>query len=262
MGTFPIILMTVLGGWAMLATVLALVWGGRLRRERLDHEAAQQHNARYRAAVRRLEERAAATAAQFEALERDYLALKRSVDADAGAQAREQGQPAAGRAFPMVVVDSLDLSAEIGLLFEHVARVAAAIRGYSAFTRGHHGPEPAKARYDLLWLSDCLHTFDRVGRALAGGNQQALAAACEELLSMYDMYPRDGSGYDSRDTFRRLAERVPLGAVTEAMRSIALKVASAPDAGATGIRHVEPERPQAAAPVPPAAAVPVAAGAA
>ena len=33
MGTFPIILMTVLGGWAMLATVLALVWGGRLRRE-------------------------------------------------------------------------------------------------------------------------------------------------------------------------------------------------------------------------------------
>ena len=77
MGTFPIILMTVLGGWAMLATVLALVWGGRLRRERLDHEAAQQHNARYRAAVRRLEERAATTAAQFEALERDYLALQR-----------------------------------------------------------------------------------------------------------------------------------------------------------------------------------------
>ena len=228
MGTFPIILMTVLGGWAMLATVLALVWGGRLRRERLDHEAAQQHNARCRAAVRRLEERAAATAAQFEALERDYLALKRNLDADAGAQAREQGQPAAGRAFPMVVVDSLDISAEIGLLFEHVARVAAAIRGYSAFTRGHHGPEPAKARYDLLWLSDCLHTFDRVGRALAGGNQQALAAACEELLSMYDMYPRDGSGYDSRDTFRRLAERVPLGAVTEAMRSIARSPRSTP----------------------------------
>ena len=84
------------------------------------------------------------------------------------AQAREQGQPAAGRSFPMVVVDSLDISAEIGLLFEHVARVAAAIRGYSAFTRGHHGPEPAKARYDLLWLSDCLHTFDRVGRAGPG----------------------------------------------------------------------------------------------
>ena len=91
--------------------------------------------------------------------------------------------------------------------------------------------------YDLLWLADCLHTFDRVGKALAGGSQRALAAACEELLSMYDAYPRDGSGYDSRDTFRRLAERVPLAGVTDAIRAIVMKT----DAG-------DAARPIAAAP--------------
>ncbi|KAF1695383.1 hypothetical protein [Pseudoxanthomonas daejeonensis] len=223
MGTLPIILMSVLGGWAVLATVLAVAWGRNLRHERGEHEAEQERNARYRAALRRLEGRATETAAQFEALEREYLVLRRRLEAEAPDTAPEE------RPFPMVVIDTLDISGEIGLLFEHVARVATAIRGYSAFTRGHSGPEPQKARYDLLWLADCLHTFDRIGRALAGGSQRSLAVACEELLSMYDMYPRDGSGYDSRDTFRRLAERVPLGAATEAVRSIAMKVAAAPE---------------------------------
>ncbi len=105
-------------------------------------------------------------------------------------------------------------------------RVATAIRNYSAYTRGHYGQEHTKARYDLLWLADCLHTFDRVGKALAGGSQRALSAACEELLSMYDTYLKDGSGYDSRDTFRRLSDRVPLAGVTDAIRAIAMKTAA------------------------------------
>jgi hypothetical protein len=153
--------------------------------------------------------------ARFEALQREHLALRQAHDASEQALAE---QP-----MPLVMIDSLDLSGEIGMLFEHVARVAIAIRNYSAYTRGHQGREPDKARYDLLWLADCLHTFDRIGKALAAGSQRALAAACEELLAMYDTYPKDGSGYDSRDTFRRLAERVPLAGVTDAIRVIAMK---------------------------------------
>ena len=221
MGIFPIILMSVLAAWAMLATVLVMVWGRGLRRERRGHEDARERLARYRAAARRLEEQAPATALRFEALQREHLELRRATEAR---------EPLPGeRAVPMVVIDSLEISGEIGTLFEHVARVATAVRDYSAYTRGHAGPEPAKARYDLLWLADCLHTFDRVGRALAGGSQRSLAAACEELLSMYGTYLKDGSGYDSRDTFRRLAERVPLAGVTDAIRSIAMKTAAAPE---------------------------------
>ncbi|WP_372018536.1 hypothetical protein [Pseudoxanthomonas sp. 10H] len=221
MNIFLILLMTVLAGWAILATVLAVAWAGRLRRTRQDHEDAQALNARYRAAVRRLEEHAAASLARFDALHREYLELKRSSEAGG----REPAEPP----LPLVVIDSLDLSGEIGSLFEHVARVAVAVRTHSAYTRGHHGLESPHARYDLLWLADCLHTFDRVGKALAGGSQRALAAACEELLSMYDAYLKDGSGYDSRASFQRLATQVPLGGVSDAMRAIVMKTAPAPD---------------------------------
>ena len=215
MNLFLIVLMAVLAGWAILATVLAVAWARRHRRERQGHEEALARNASYRDALKRLEERSAAVVERFKVLQREHQELKQTLEA--------KEQAPVETPMPMVVIDSLDLSGEIGTLFEHVARVAAAIRNYSAFTRGHHGKEPDKARYDLLWLADCLHTFDRVGKALAGGSQRALAAACEELLSMYDAYPRDGSGYDSRDTFRRLAERVPLAGVTDAIRAIVMK---------------------------------------
>ncbi|MBO9715455.1 MAG: hypothetical protein J7507_01240 [Pseudoxanthomonas sp.] len=215
MNIFLVLLMAVLAVWAILATVLALVWGGHLRRERQEHEDARQRNAQYRAALQRLEKEAAIAAARFEALQREHLALRQAHDASEQALAE---QP-----MPLVMIDSLDLSGEIGTLFEHVARVAAAIRSYSAYTRGHHGREPDKARYDLLWLADCLHTFDRIGKALAAGSQRALSAACAELLEMYAAYPGDGSGYDSRDTFRRLAAQVPLDRVSDAIRTIVMK---------------------------------------
>lgn len=220
MSIFPIILMTVLAVWALCATVLAVVSARRLRREQEAHGVAQDRMDRYRAALRRSEEKASAVALQFEALQREYVALHRSRE-------ESEAEPPE-RPVPTVMIDCLDISGEIGTLFEHVARVATAIRDYSAYTRGHYGPEHSKARYDLLWLSDCLHTFDRVGKALAAGSQRSLASACQELLQMYDAYLTDGSGYDSRDTFRRLSERVPLRAVSDAIRSIAMKTAVPP----------------------------------
>lgn len=238
MSIFPFVLMAILATWAVAATLLAAGLGRRLRHERQAHAEAQERNARYRAALRRLEETAAAVAARFDALQREHAELRQSIEA------REQAP--AERPLPTVVVDSLDISGEVGTLLEHVARVAVAIRSYSAYTRGHHGPEPNKARYDLLWLSDCLHTLDRVGKALAAGSQRELTAACGELLSMYDMYLKDGSGYDSRDTFRRLAERVPLAGVTDAIRSIAMKTAPDPE----GAGRAQPAGHEATQPVP------------
>lgn len=215
MSPFLIVLISVLAGWAVLATVIAMVCGRGLRREREAHEDARERSARYRAAARQLEQQAAAVAQRLEALQREHAALQKS----------QAEQPAVSGTLPvhLLAADSLDVSGEVGILFEHVARVAMAIRDYSAYTRGHYRQESNKARYDLLWLADCLHTFDRVGRALASGSTRALVTACEELLSMYDTYLHDGSGYDSRDTFRRLAERVPLGGVIEAIRALAAK---------------------------------------
>ena len=196
--------------WAIIATALALIRGKGLRRERSEHADAKHALARYRTAIVQLKTRATEAASEFEALQRRYLELQQTTEA----------QPSAEPPVPMILVNRLDISAEIGTLFEHVARVAKTIRHYSAYNRGHQAPEPSKARYDLLWLSDCLHSFDQIGQALAQGSVSALKTACRELLSMYEAYPRDGSGYNSRDTFRRLANEVPLTDVINAMKSI------------------------------------------
>jgi len=230
MSPFLIVLISVLAGWAVLATVIAMVCGRGLRREREAHEDARERSARYRAAARQLEQQAAAVAQRLEALQREHAALQQ-------AQAEQPATSPGPLPVHLLAADSLDVSGEVGILFEHVARVAMAIRDYSAYTRGHYRQESNKARYDLLWLADCLHTFDRVGRALASGSTRALVTACEELLSMYDTYLHDGSGYDSRDTFRRLAERVPLGGVIEAIRGLAAKAAES--AQATAQRQAE-----------------------
>jgi hypothetical protein len=218
MSVFLIVLMSVLAGWAALATVLAMAWGRGLRREREEHEEARERNAGYRDTVRQMAQQAAIVASRFEALQHEHLALQQSL------AAHDQQPPAP---VPLLQSGGVDVSGEVGVLFEHVARVALAVREHSAYTRGHYRQESNKARYDLLWLSDSLHTFDQLGRALAGGNARALASASGELAAMYDAYPRDGSGYDSRDTFRRLAERVPLASVSDAIRSLAAKAAQA-----------------------------------
>ncbi len=247
MNIFPIILMTVFAGWAVSATAVSVVYARRLHHERAAHGEAQERNGRYRAALRRAEEKAAAVAVQFEALQRENAGLRQAME---DSQARPAERP-----LPTVMIDCLDLSGEIGTLFEHVARVATAIRDHSAYTRGHYGPEHNKARYDLLWLSDCLHTFDRLGRALAAGSQRSLAEACQELLGMYDAYLVDSSGYDSRDTFQRLSARVPLAGVSDAIRSIAMKTAAPPEGPVPGSGLAPGQSGGLALPAAPAAGV-------
>ncbi|MBN6152533.1 hypothetical protein JR065_19550 [Xanthomonas sp. AmX2] len=222
--------------WALTATILAWVFFARLRREQDQQASAQDTIARHQAALTQLKARAAASARELEALQQAYASARRTLEelqaqGQAPAPAPETAEPPPA---PILVMERLDIAGEVGTLLAHVARVARSIRRYSAYSRGHNAPELSSARYDLHWLSDCLHSFDQVGHALARGNVDTLTAACTELLSMYEQYLKDGSGYNSRDTFQRLSSHVPLGDVTDAIRSIAAKASLARQAQASG----------------------------
>ncbi|MGV7194459.1 hypothetical protein [Xanthomonas axonopodis] len=214
--------------WALIATALAFVRGRQLRAESGQLASTQDSLGRYQAALSQLKARAAASALELESLQRSYAVLKQSLDQQEQ-NAAEQQDAAATEVIPMVMVQRLDIANEIGTLFAHVARVARSLRRYSAYSRGHSAPEPSTARYDLHWLADCLHSFDQIGHALVRGNVAALITACQDLLSMYDHYLKDGSGYNSRDTFQRLSSDVPLSEATDAIRSIIVKATLAQD---------------------------------
>ncbi|XUP35178.1 hypothetical protein WAE31_12370 (plasmid) [Xanthomonas axonopodis pv. vasculorum] len=214
--------------WALIATLLAFVRGRQLRAESGELASTQDSLGRYQAALSQLKARAAATTLELESLQRSYAVLKQSLEQHEQ-NAFEQQAATAGQVIPMVLVQRLDIASEIGTLFGHVARVARSLRRYSAYSRGHNAPEPTTARYDLHWLADCLHSFDQIGHALVRGNVAALITACHDLLSMYEHYLKDGSGYNSRDTFQRLSNDVPLSEATDAIRSIIVKATLAQD---------------------------------
>ncbi|PPT84061.1 hypothetical protein XarzCFBP7410_09015 [Xanthomonas arboricola pv. zantedeschiae] len=214
--------------WALIATVLAFVRGRQLRAESGQLASTQDSLARYQAALSQAKARAAASVLELESLQRSYTILKQSLEQQEQTAA-EQAPAADSQVIPMVMVQRLHIANEIGTLFAHVARVARSLRRYSAYSRGHTAPEPATARYDLHWLADCLHSFDQIGYALLRGNVAALITACQDLLSMYDHYLKDGSGYNSRDTFQRLSSDVPLSDATDAIRSIIVKATLAQD---------------------------------
>ncbi|AZR23362.1 hypothetical protein [Xanthomonas vasicola] len=214
--------------WALIATGLAFMRGRQLRAESGELASTQDSLGHYQAALSQLKARAAATTLELESLQRSYAVLKQSLEQQEQ-NASEQQAATAGQVIPMVLVQRLDIANEIGTLFEHVARVARSLRRYSAYSRGHNAPEPATARYDLHWLADCLHSFDQLGHALVRGNVAALITACQDLLSMYEHYLKDGSGYNSRDTFQRLSNDVPLSEATDAIRSIIVKATLAQD---------------------------------
>ncbi|WP_254457811.1 hypothetical protein [Xanthomonas sacchari] len=233
--------------WAAVATAFAHGLFQRLGHAYQRDATAKETIARYQAALSQLKAQAAASAQELETLRQDHERLRATYEYEsapaAAAAAAPAGAPATAppKAAPVsppaappstIALAQIDIADEVGTLLAHVARVARSIRRYSAFSRGHNGPEPASARYDLHWLSDCLHNLDQVGHALARNNMETLTAACTELLTMYEQYLRDGSGYNSRDTFQRLGSQVPLAEVTDAIRSIAAKASLARQAQA------------------------------
>ncbi|KAB7769300.1 hypothetical protein [Xanthomonas maliensis] len=224
-----IYLVPALALWALIATGMAYARGQQWRAECNQHANAQDSLSRYQAALSQLKARAAASARELEALQHSYAALKETLEAQqSNDTATTPRDPVP--VLPAVLIQQLDIAAETGVLFKHVARVARSLRRYSAYSRGHAGPEPATARYDLHWLADCLHSVDQIGHALERSSVGALITACQDLLSMYEHYLKDGSGYNSRDTFQRLSSDVPLAEAIDAIRSIIVKATLAQDA--------------------------------
>ncbi|MXV07585.1 MULTISPECIES: hypothetical protein [unclassified Xanthomonas] len=235
--------------WAAVATAFAHGLFQRLGHAYRRDATAKETIARYQAALSQLKAQAAASAQELETLRQDHERLRATLEYEAAPAAAASSTAAPATASPAaapkaapapvpaappstIALAQIDIADEVGTLLAHVARVARSIRRYSAYSRGHNGPEPASARYDLHWLSDCLHNLDQVGHALARNNMETLTAACTELLTMYEQYLRDGSGYNSRDTFQRLGSQVPLAEVTDAIRSIAAKASLARQAQA------------------------------
>ncbi|WP_045767575.1 hypothetical protein [Xanthomonas albilineans] len=231
--------------WAAVATAFAHGLFQRLGQAFRRDASAQETIARYQAALTQLKAQAATQMQELETLRHEYELIQAVTTMEAETVPETEQEPAA-TASPSpsqsqshsktytpkssITLAQIDIADELGTLLAHVARVARvarSIRRYSAYSRGNTGPEPTNARYDLHWLSDCLHNLDQVGHALARNNMETLTAACIELLEMYEHYLRDGSGYNSRDTFQRLSNQVPLAEVTDAIRSIAAKASLA-----------------------------------
>lgn len=119
----------------------------------------------------------------------------------------------------------IDLTDELARLVQFTAGVATAIRMYSAYnSAGRHEDAPN----DLMWLSDCLHNFDMLGRTVRGGDEQAIVFACDMLSNAYEGYQtiHPGSTRQSKPAFDRNLSHFSLQEGIEIFRDIRSKVLS------------------------------------
>lgn len=134
----------------------------------------------------------------------------------------------------------LDLTEELGLLLIYIADVATAIRLHSAYTGGNpYGalpvelyptevPPQQQSLNDVMWLSDSLHNFDRLGRAIQEQSTTKIVAACDMLIQQYqELYivGKNGLKSDPKTTFDLHAHLVPLAdaiAIFETIKSKAV----------------------------------------
>ncbi len=100
-----------------------------------------------------------------------------------------------------------DYSIELAQILEYVAATAIEIRMHSAYARKGQLPERPEAQYDLLWLSDSLHNFDMLGRAIGSGSASNVIDACDDLIGMYQRYGSNDRDYNSKATFDRVEKK-------------------------------------------------------
>lgn len=93
---------------------------------------------------------------------------------------------------------------ELGQLLSFIGRVATAIRLNSSYRPGYQDDNPHYSD-DVMWLSDLLHHFERLGRALESGQPGEIIAACKGTDQSYLMYSKSDTGYRSEPapTFER-----------------------------------------------------------
>lgn len=118
----------------------------------------------------------------------------------------------------------VDLTTELARLLNFTARIAIAIRMYSAYNQSsaHHEDAPN----DLMWLSDSLHNFGMLGNAILAGIPQNIIVACDSLLKTFHSYQEvfPGSTRQAKPTFERNAHRVELKEAMAIFTDIRVKV--------------------------------------
>ena len=118
----------------------------------------------------------------------------------------------------------VDLTTELARLLNFTARIAIAIRMYSAYNQNaaHHDDAPN----DLMWLSDSLHNFDMLGNAILAGIPENIIVACDSLLRAFHSYQEviPGSTRQAKPTFERNAHLVNLKEAMAIFTNIRVKV--------------------------------------
>lgn len=80
------------------------------------------------------------------------------------------------------MIQKINLTCELARLLNFTAAVATAIRMYSAYNPSE---QHLNAPEDLMWLSDCLHNLDMLGRAVVEEKPANIVFACDVLLTTY-----------------------------------------------------------------------------
>lgn len=107
---------------------------------------------------------------------------------------------------------AVNLTAELARLTEFTGKVAAAIMVCSAYALSSDSTTRMKQREDLMWLSDCLHSFKMLGTYIARGSPEQIIHACDELIGIYRGYGAiDPQRLErARECFERNAQRFSL----------------------------------------------------
>lgn len=82
----------------------------------------------------------------------------------------------------------IDMSWELGRLLVYIGDVATAIRMNSPYNGAYLDRDPREVGLDVMWLSDSLHSLDRLGHAIQSGEPGAVVEACDALLHYYRMF--------------------------------------------------------------------------
>jgi hypothetical protein len=118
-----------------------------------------------------------------------------------------------------------DLTSELARLLNFTGKVATAIRMYSAYNQS--GCSHEDAPNDLMWLSDSLHSFGTLGKAIQAGSAENIMFACDMLLNAYRGYQeiRPNSSRQALPTFERNGARFDLNEAISIFTDIRTKVA-------------------------------------
>lgn len=120
-----------------------------------------------------------------------------------------------------------NLTQELAKLMQFTGRVATAIRLHSAYNQGVQRSQDSPN--DLMFLSDALHHFERLGLDILRRDPNVIAQTCDELIAIYDGYEREDLRFSqqAKATFDRNAYLFDLSEAKNVFKDIQIKVINA-----------------------------------